>query len=291
VPMSLDPVRMAQLFTNLLDNASKFTPRDGHLWLTVSRRREATEIELRDDGRGIEPEKIHAIFEPFFHVERSLDRPTYGLGIGLSLVKRLAELHGGSVHVESEGAGRGSRFIVSLPATLELPEATLGPRAEAATSRSSAREVAAPRSEASASVVERPPAKSDLPPQGPRRIVVVDDNRDAADTLAMTLREYGHEVREAYDGAEALQIIEDMKPDAALIDIGLPVRSGYEVAKSVRRHRWGSDMQLIAITGWGSAEDKHKAEEAGFDYHLTKPVDTEDVSRLLFQGPRRVAAG
>ena len=192
LPMSLDPVRMAQLFTNLLDNASKFTPRAGNLWLMVSRRGGATEIEVRDEGRGIESEKLQAIFEPFFQVERSLDRPTYGLGIGLSLVKRLVELHGGTVQVESPGAGRGSRFIISLPASLELPGGSLGPRAEAAAVKS---EPMVPEAGPSATRAGSTPGegtRTEVPRAGVRRIVVVDDNRDAADTLAMTLRELGH---------------------------------------------------------------------------------------------------
>jgi PAS domain S-box-containing protein len=274
LPMALDAVRMAQVFTNLLDNAAKFTPKGGNLWLTVERRAEGVEVEVGDGGRGIEADKLQSIFEPFFQVNRSLDRPTYGLGIGLSLVKRLVELHGGAVRVASDGVGKGSRFTISLPASVEIaPAVEPAPAGYGPDGSEAAR--AGPRGE----------------PCHPARVVVVDDNRDAADTLAMALRELGHEVHEAYDGAEALEMIEDLKPDAALIDIGLPKRSGYDVARSIRRHGWGGDMLLMAITGWGSAEDKRRAQEAGFDHHLTKPVDPDEVRRLLQEGEPRVAAG
>jgi signal transduction histidine kinase/ActR/RegA family two-component response regulator len=264
VPMAVDPVRMAQVFTNLLDNAAKFSPKGASLWLKAERRPEGFEVEVCDEGRGIEASQLDPIFEPFYQANRSVDRPTPGLGIGLSLVRRLVELHGGRVSVASEGPGRGSRFTVFLPSSLEILAAP------------------APRS---APAAERPARSA-----GSRRIVVVDDNRDAADTLAATLRENGYEVEEAFDGSHALQVIEDLKPDAALVDIGMPERSGYDVARSIRRHPWGAPMLLVAITGWGSAEDKRKALDSGFDHHLTKPVDFEEVVKLLHQGRRRVAA-
>ena len=208
-------------------------------------------IRVRDNGIGIRPGMLNHIFEMFTQVPGSSPHSQGGLGIGLTLVRRLVELQGGSVEAHSEGIGKGSEFVVRLPLA----------HVESANDE----QAAEPDSERDAH---------------PRRILVVDDNRDAADSLCMLLKSRGHDVRVAYDGLEAVGAAVTFRPEVVLLDIGLPKLSGYEAARRIRE-AGGADALLIAVTGWGQDEDRRRAREAGFDHHLTKPVDPVAISRLI----------
>ena len=249
-----DLARLAQVVANLLNNAARYTPPGGHIWLAAARHGTEVRICVGDNGIGIEPRMRERIFEMFTqgNGHDGHHRSQGGLGIGLTLVKRLVEMHGGRVEVVSEGPGRGSEFHVYLPLAAD----------EVATR--------APGSSAAAKQPSGPP----------RRILVVDDNRDAADSLVMLLSAKGHDVRVAYDGLEAVGSAVAFDPDVVLMDIGLPKLYGYEAAQRIRKAR-GDGVLLIAITGWGQEEDRRRAREAGFDYHLTKPVDPEAISQLI----------
>jgi CheY-like chemotaxis protein len=207
---------------------------------------------VRDTGIGIAAEHLPQLFEMFSQVAPALERAQGGLGIGLSLVRGLVELHGGRVEARSGGIGRGSEFIVRLPIVddlgLQQPEQPAGDK------------VASGRK---------------------RRILAVDDNRDAADSLALMLQMMGHETCTAYDGLEAVQAAATFRPEIVLLDIGLPKMNGYEVAREIRQQPWGESLIMIALTGWGQEEDKRRAFEAGFDHHLTKPVEAPTLERLL----------
>jgi CheY-like chemotaxis protein len=208
-------------------------------------------LSVRDNGVGIPVDMLSKVFEMFTQVERSLEQSKGGLGIGLTLVKRLVELHGGSVQACSGGPGLGAEFVVRLPA-------------DAATA-------AAPA-----------PSEEALAPSGRQhRILVADDNRDAADTLAKMLKLFGHEVRIAYDGEEAVQVAADFVPDLALLDIGMPRLNGYDAARSIRSQPRGGRIKIVALTGWGQPEDKRRSQSAGFDEHLVKPVDPAVLGRIL----------
>jgi PAS domain S-box-containing protein len=257
--LSADPARLAQVLGNLLSNASKFSERGGHIWLTVGAENGEVVIAVRDKGIGMVPAEIPRVFDMFTQLDTSLERSRDGLGIGLTLVKTLIELHGGSVTVHSEGLGRGSEFIVRLP-----------------------RETG----------TVQPAVRRDTPvPAAPRRrILIVDDNEDGAASLAMLLNLGGHETFIANDGREALDAFERIHPDVALLDIGLPVLNGYEVAHAIRERPLGKDVLLIAITGWGQEDDRDRAREAGFDAHLVKPVDHAELTKLLAALSSRVGA-
>jgi PAS domain S-box-containing protein len=244
-----DPARLEQIVSNLLDNALKFTPAAGSVRVTV--RQEAGDAVLRvaDTGRGIEREALERVFEPFVQGTQDAARAEGGMGLGLALVKRLGEAHGGSVAVESEGAGRGATFTVRLPAVTGVAET------EAAV-------VAGTRA-------------------GTRRILVIEDNTDAREMLRAALTLKGHEVREAPTGKAGIEAAAQMRPDVALIDIGLPDMDGYEVARRLRAASHGAPIGLIAITGYGQPDDQRRAYEAGFDLHLTKPVAAEELEQLM----------
>ncbi|MGE5640394.1 MAG: ATP-binding protein [Clostridia bacterium] len=252
IVLRCDPTRMVQVLCNLLSNAAKYTPAGGSIELSARRSHAGIEIVVRDDGIGIPDDMLRKVFEMFTQVERSLERAQGGLGIGLTLVKRLVELHGGSVQARSAGLGHGSEFIVRLPERAEVRGAAAPRRAEAA----------------SAAAVRQ-------------RILIADDNRDAADSLAVMLRVAGHEVRTAYDGQQAIAEAERFRPDLALLDIGMPRLNGYETARRIRAEAFGRGMVLIALTGWGQPEDKQRSHGAGFDHHLVKPVDPTVLERLL----------
>jgi PAS domain S-box-containing protein len=253
IQLDADPTRLAQVISNLLNNAAKYTEKGGHIWLTVEQQGNEVTLSVRDTGIGIAAEHLRHIFEMFSQVAPALERSHGGLGIGLSLVRGLVELHGGTVEARSAGIGMGSEFIVRLPvANVPL-----------------AREPEAPPSRTTATSAQK------------RRILVVDDNRDAADSLALMLKVVGHETRTAYDGLEATQAAAAILPEVILLDIGLPKMNGYEVAKHIRQQSWGSGIALIALTGWGQEEDKRRAFEAGFDHHLTKPVQAVALEKLL----------
>jgi PAS domain S-box-containing protein len=250
-----DLVRLAQVFLNLLNNAAKYTERGGRIWLTAEQRGPEVVVSVRDTGIGIPPDKLEHLFQMFFQVDRTRERAQEGLGIGLALVRRLVELHGGSVEARSEGPGKGSEFIVHLPVLVETP---------------------APASNAGPEAARGPS----------RRILVVDDNRDSADSLAMLLQLGGNEVETAYDGMEAVEAAERFRPDVALLDIGMPRMNGEAACRRIRERDWGEGMVLIALTGWGQEEDRLRTVDAGFDGHMVKPVDPAALMRLLAETRR-----
>jgi len=255
--VNADVVRMTQIFLNLLDNASKFTPEGGTIWLRSERAGEDAVVRLKDTGAGITNEELPQLFQMFYQIRRSSTGSQGGLGIGLALVRRLVELHGGSVEASSEGHEQGAEFVVRLPALAGMAPAESNgtPHAEVAT-----------------------PAA--------RRVLVVDDNVDSAESLAMLLRLGGHEIETAYDGFQAVAAAERFLPDLILLDIGLPGMDGYEVATRIRESSAGRELVLIAVTGWGQEEDRRRSREAGFDAHLTKPVDMAALVRLIADLPK-----
>jgi len=246
-----DTTRLAQVFLNLLNNAAKYGDRGGHIWLTVERQGSDVVVTVKDTGIGIAADQLPRIFEMFTQVDRSLEKSQGGLGIGLTLVKRLVEMHGGSVEARSEGAGKGSEFVVRLPVVIEasIPQASGG-------------------------VAEQPIKSS-------HHILVVDDNRDGADSLAMMLRIMGNDTRTAYDGQEGVDMAGEFRPDVVLLDIGLPKLNGYEACRRIREQPWGKGVVMIAVTGWGQDEDRRRSHEAGFDHHMVKPVDPQALMEML----------
>jgi CheY-like chemotaxis protein len=252
IHLDADPIRLAQVFSNLLINAAKYTEKGGHIWLTAERQGSELVVSVRDTGIGIDAEHLPRLFEMFSQLAPALERSQGGLGIGLALVRGLVELHGGTVEARSAGLGKGSEFIVQMP-ILDSP-------------------MPAPQE----------PVGGEKHLSGPkRRILVVDDNRDAADSMVVMLRIMGHETSTAYDGLEAVQAAAAFRPEVVLLDIGLPKMNGYEAAQHIRKQPWGKGMALIALTGWGQEEDKRRALDAGFDHHLTKPVEAIALEKLL----------
>ena len=246
-----DPARLSQVLMNLLNNAAKYTEPGGQIWIDATRGDAQVEIAVTDTGIGIAPEKIADLFEIFYQADRSQTRSQGGLGIGLSLVRRLVEMHGGSVTAHSEGLGMGSQFVVRLPMLAEAPNWT---------------------------------AKPDGAPANPvagRRFLVVDDNQDSARMLAALLRLMGNEVELAFDGVEALATLERYRPEVVLLDLGMPRLNGYDTCRRIRQQPWGRDVLLIAQTGWGQNEDKRRTKEAGFDAHFVKPVTLAAINQLL----------
>ena len=249
--LDADPARLTQVVGNLLNNACKFTDKGGHVALTVDQEGGQAIIRVRDNGIGIAAENLPGLFDMFAQVDTSLERSRDGLGIGLTLVKTLVEGHGGTVQVHSDGLGRGSEFVVRLPVLAD----TARPLPQAA-----------PAEEA---------------PLVSRRVLIVDDNEDGAESLAMLLQFGGHETHKAHDGVAAIRAAERLRPDAVLLDIGLPGLNGYEVCGRIRQEPWGKDLVLVALTGWGQEEDRQKSKEAGFDAHMVKPVDYDVLLKLL----------
>jgi PAS domain S-box-containing protein len=254
MPMAGDATRLTQIALNLINNASKYTPPGGHIRVILERIDSQASLRVVDDGIGIAPDLLPRMFDLFVQGERSIDRSEGGLGLGLTLVRRLVALHGGTVSATSQGPGRGSEFEVRLPL------AKLGPRP--------------------APEPENAPA-----PARKRRVLVVDDNEDATDTMSTLISMWGHEVRSAHDGPAALRIAEEFKPHTILLDIGLPNVSGYDVAKQLRALPDMSDVALIAMTGYGQEEDRRRSREAGFTDHLTKPVPPDRLKALLEATP------
>jgi PAS domain S-box-containing protein len=249
--LDADPLRLSQILSNLLTNAAKYTDSGGQIELSGQVADGRLSLIVKDNGIGLSPAALSGIFTMFAQVDGSAGRSEGGLGIGLALVKGLVSLHGGTVRAHSEGEGRGSEFIIELP-------------------------VAATREETVA------PSSTDAAPQvGSRRVLVADDNRDAADTLGLLLELYGHEVRIAHSGNAALEVAHSFRPDVALLDIAMPDLSGYEVARTLRGNGHCPDIMLIALTGYGQDGDKERAQEAGFDHHLTKPVDPSKLEALI----------
>jgi signal transduction histidine kinase/CheY-like chemotaxis protein len=251
VYLRADPARMAQVLGNLLNNAAKYTDAGGKVSLSVARRDRDVVTTVKDSGVGIAPEDLSRLFEMFTQLDGSGSRAGGGLGIGLALVRALVEMHGGRVEAHSEGLGRGSEFRVTLPAA-EPPEPV------AQTDRS------------------QPVAR------GARlRILVADDVPDSMQSLGMGLEMLGHEIRTAGDGIQAFEIAASFRPQTAILDIGMPGLNGYELARRIRDEPWGRDMLLVALTGWGQQEDVQRSAAAGFDHHMTKPVDFDTLTRLL----------
>jgi len=249
--LEADQVRLVQVLMNLLNNAIKYTPAGGRIRLTAERHGAEVRVSVEDTGIGIPPDELARLFDMFYQVDRTLERSYGGLGIGLTLVRRLVEMHGGSIDARSAGPDQGSQLVVRLPVLTEP---------------------AAPQPEPGG----RGPGKSST-----HRILVVDDNVDSADSLALMLELGGHEVRVANDGLEALETARDFLPGVVLLDLGMPKLSGYEVARLIRQEPWGQDLVLIAQTGWGQEEDRRRTHEAGFDAHLTKPLDHALLKELL----------
>ncbi len=258
IGIDADPARIVQVVGNLLNNACKFTPRGGKVLLTVEKQNDEAVIRIRDTGIGIAAEKLPYIFELFMQIDTSLERSVSGLGIGLTLVRNLVEMHGGTVQVFSEGLGKGSEFVVRLP--------TIEGVVESKREKPDETETSAVR----------------------RRVLVVDDNRDAATSLVMLLKLMGHEAHEVFDGVEALAAAEELRPEVILCDLGLPKLNGYEIARRIRDEEWGEGIRLVALTGWGQSEDRRRSHEAGFNGHLVKPVTQEVLTRLLSESPETI---
>jgi CheY-like chemotaxis protein/two-component sensor histidine kinase len=255
VHLDADPMRLAQVVGNLLTNAAKFTDKGGHVWLTLEREGPLAAIRVRDNGIGIAAEQRPRLFEMFVQADTSLERSRDGLGIGLTLVKTLVEMHGGAVEVHSDGLGHGSEFVVRLPVLEEeRPPAARAPAARPA-------------------------------PTPSLRILIVDDNEDGAESLALLLQLGGHETHTAHDGLEAVEAAERLLPDVVLLDIGLPGLNGYEVCHRIRGTPWGRDLMIVAVTGWGQDVDRRRSREAGFDTHIVKPVDHDALLKLLSSLP------
>jgi CheY-like chemotaxis protein/anti-sigma regulatory factor (Ser/Thr protein kinase) len=257
-----DPTRLAQAVGNILNNAYKFTERGGRIVLSVEREGEQAVIRVRDSGIGIDAEQLPRIFELFTQVDASIERSRGGLGIGLSLVKDVVDMHGGIVTATSEGLGRGTEFVVRLPILAGMFE----PKA----------------------------SQAETAPQAmtPLHILVVDDNHDSAESLALVLRMKGHDVRTVHDGVAAVEEAARSRPDLILLDIGLPGLNGFDVARQIRRQPGAGAIRIVALTGWGQDEYRRRAEEAGFDHHFVKPVAPDDLDRLLAKvSPRPAGSG
>jgi signal transduction histidine kinase len=252
VLLEADPVRLAQVFSNLLNNAAKYSGPGGRISLIATQSGDELTIRVSDTGIGIEPAKLSQIFGMFVQLDASEQQVQSGLGVGLTLVQRLIEMHGGSIEARSEGQGKGSEFIVRLPA-LKQPAKSVSEIEPALASRARTR----------------------------RRILVVDDNVDSAESMAMMLELSGHDVAMAHDGLAAVELAKEFQPDVALLDLGMPKLDGYEAARSIRQQSWGQKMKLVALTGWGQQEDKRRSREAGFDAHLVKPIDFDALEELV----------
>ena len=252
-----DVTRLTQVVANLLDNAAQYTEPGGRISLSGGRDRDSAVITVTDSGIGIAADVLPRIFDLFTQGGMSGDRAQRGLGVGLALVERLVKLHGGEVTAASGGFGKGSQFTIRLPALQS----------------------------------HRQPAPERQAPHQPDagnhcRILVVDDNEDSVDSLAMLLRMLGYEVNTASDGETALVAAEDFRPDVAILDIGLPKMTGYDLAKLMREKRWAKDMVLVALTGWGQDHHRKLSIEAGFNHHLTKPVEFDVLQQILAEADR-----
>jgi PAS domain S-box-containing protein len=258
VYLDADPVRLAQVFSNLLSNAAKYTHAGGHIRLAAVERERELKVSVKDDGIGISNDILPHVFEMFSQGDKALESSQGGLGLGLSLVRGLLDLHGGRVEARSDGAGRGSEFIVHLPL---LAEGT-------------------------------PASERARPPSGPhgvlmsrRRLLIVDDFQDSADSLAVLMRLLGHEVHTAYGGAEAIERAGELQPEVVVLDIGMPRPDGVDVCRHIREQPWGKAMTLIALTGWGRADDRRRTESAGFNHHMVKPLDLDALKAVLSSLP------
>ncbi len=253
-PISLDadPHRLAQVFSNLLNNSAKYTPPGGRILLSAERQGSDAIVSVKDNGIGIPSDRMERIFDMFAQVKHPLEEGYTGLGIGLTLVKSLVELHDGQVEVRSDQANQGSEFLVRLPLFADETEGA---------------PPATPVEKVAAAIK--------------RRVLVVDDNKAAADMLRLVVKMLGHDVRVASDGQEGVEIAAAFLPEMVLMDIGMPKMNGYEAAQAIRQQSWGRQMMLVALTGWGQDEDRRRTHEAGFDHHFVKPVELLDLQRIL----------
>ena len=251
IMVDADMTRLAQVFVNLLNNAAKYSEQGGHIQLDVERHGAGVAVRVKDTGIGIAALQLPRIFDMFTQVDQSLERSQGGLGIGLTLVKRLVELHGGSVEAHSDGPGTGSEFVVRLPVVVDVSTTHVVKDEEVKQATSAL------------------------------RILIVDDNRDGADSLAVILRIKGNDVRTVYDGQTGVDEAAEFRPDVIVFDIGLPKLNGYEACRRIRAQSWGSSTMLIAVTGWGQDEDRRRSRDAGFDHHLVKPVDVQSLLKVL----------
>jgi PAS domain S-box-containing protein len=254
VIVEADFTRLAQAFVNLLNNAAKYSNRGGRIELSISRKDNHASVSVKDSGIGIAADQLPRVFEMFLQVDSSLERSQGGLGIGLTLVKRLVEMHGGTISAMSEGLGKGSEFIVELP-------------------------LASDASELKKEVPEDRKMSASL------RILNVDDNRDGAESLAVLLNFMGNETRTAFDGEEAVRVANDFRPNVVLLDIGLPKLNGFEACRRIRESSWAKNTTLIAVTGLGQEDDRRRSKEAGFNHHMVKPVDPNELMKLLADLP------
>jgi signal transduction histidine kinase len=255
-----DATRLTQVFANLLHNASKFTDKAGSIQLSAQRIGSDVAVTIKDSGEGIPSEMLSGIFEMFSQADRSLERRHGGLGIGLTMAKRLVEMHGGVIVGKSDGLGFGSEFTVQLPLA------------------------------AAVGAHESPEVSGKWPAMTTRRILIADDNPDSLESLALVLQLKGNEVRTASDGAKALAEAQAFHPDVVLLDIGMPQMNGYDACRRIRESDWGRGMLLIALTGWGQQEDRERSRAAGFDYHFVKPIDPDNLMRQLSKHAARVEA-
>jgi PAS domain S-box-containing protein len=249
-----DPVRLAQIFSNLLNNAAKYSKTEqggGKISLTAKPHGSTVAVSVKDNGVGISDVMLPRVFEMFAQVNKSIDQSEGGLGIGLALARRLVEMHGGSIEAFSEGLRKGSQFTVHLPMIVAAPQ-------------------------------HNPTVEQKIEIDGARRrILIADDNPDVAESFEVMLQMFGHDVRTAFDGMEALERAEEFRPDVIVLDVGMPKLDGYETARRIRQQPWGQDVVLIAVTGWGNEKDKNQSAEAGFDIHLVKPVDADTILKSL----------
>ena len=255
-----DPLRLAQVFSNLLNNAAKYTMPSGRITLRAQRVAGSVRVSVRDEGIGITADALSNIFQMFWQAAPDSDRPHGGLGIGLAISRALVELHGGSIEARSAGPNKGSEFVVTLPLLLQEAPAPL-----------------------------EKPARAGVTSK--RRLVIVDDLRDSADSLAQLMRIFGHDVTAAYDGVAAITLAARVRPDVMLVDIGMPGMTGHQVCQHIRRQPGGENIFLVAVTGWGQPGDRQLTEAAGFDLHLVKPVDGAALADLIASLPSRPPAG
>jgi CheY-like chemotaxis protein len=251
IMLDADPERLVQVLVNLLSNAAKYTPRGGRIEITAEREAAEVRLSVRDSGFGIPVDKLDSVFEMFGQLDRSVETGHKGLGIGLALARALVSTHGGRITAQSDGPGWGSTFTVWLPlaASEPAPMLTVPSVAPLADTRC--------------------------------RVMVVDDIQDVAMSMSRWVRQLGHDVRVAFDGATAIQMADEFRPSVILLDIGMPDMNGYEVARALRATSWGREMKLVAVTGWGQESDQRRSAEAGFDRHMTKPVDPNALEAYL----------
>ena len=255
IHVSGDRIRLTQIFANILHNAVKYTPPGGRIEIAVHTENRQAVVSVRDNGMGIPPEMLEYVFEPFAQLDRSFQHADVGVGIGLTLAKRLIELHQGRIEARSAGRGQGTEFLIRLPTTAAAP-------AEPA----------------------RPPERhSDLSVS--RRVLIADDNHDAAVSLSMLLQSLGHDTRVVHDGIEALEEAELFRPEVVLLDIGMPRLDGYETARRMARRPWAAATQIVAVTGWSQEADRERAKEAGFHRHLVKPADLDALLEVMSSAP------